>query len=257
LDSVALYSCVLNMKDELKKSECFQVGFKKDCEAFINNFYVNYSWYINDYDKYRYGSFKKVANFMNDVMVTNNSNDLSKVISSYASPPQSYRLKRTTRYSLDLNAYVGIVAGLEGFKYPQFSYGLTAPIGLSFSWSGTNKPSDLRTIDNKGNMVYLRGNSNSISLTFVDIGAVVRYRFGAGSSQGLPQSLSFSQFISPALQYHFGIRNTPLDVVFGYQYLPKLRTFDTQATKTGLSAVSFVNIGVVFDIPLLNLYHYH
>jgi hypothetical protein len=111
------------------------------------------------------------------------------------------------------------------------------------------------TLDKNGNTIYLRGNSNSVSLTIFDIGAVVCYRFANDASQGLPERINFSQFISPAIQYHIGIRETPLDVVFGYQYLPKLRSFGDAQSSGNFKSVSEFNVGVVFDLPLMNFYH--
>ncbi|HWW40793.1 hypothetical protein, partial [Pedobacter sp.] len=234
----------------------FNKTFVDNDTLFIRNFCTNMDWYRRNYRDGRYAVFEKVMSFINDVMLANNSQSLSGVIANYASPPQSYRVKRSSRFSFDLNAYVGIVAGLEGLDRPHFAYGLTAPIGVSFSWSGTKRPGRQMVVNKDGHIVYLRGNSNAISLTIIDIGAAVRYRFANDASSGLPRQVNLSQFISPALQYHFGIKNTPLDVVVGYQYLPKLRTFDDLSSSDNtIKSASEFNIGVVFDLPLMNFYH--
>jgi hypothetical protein len=256
-DLFSLKNYAGTLRTEKGYSIFFNTAFIENADVMIKNLYDNYSGYVERYHQGRLETFTKVMNFIEDVMTTKNSQDLTNVITTYASPPQSYRIKRNSRFSIDLNAYVGVVAGLEDLKSAHFAYGLTAPIGLSFSWSGSDKKTNSYTVDKNGNLVYLRGNSNSISLSIIDIGAVVRYRFANDSSEGLPEKVNFSQFISPSIQYHIGVRNLPLDVVFGYQYLPKLRTLSDQSVSgtSDLHSASEFNIGVVFDLPLINFYH--
>ena len=112
-----------------------------------------------DFDKTRYFVLK-VASFLNDVASATNSKDLSKVIAAYALPPTSYKRKTGTWNSVFLNAFVGPYVGMETLPPGQSSrinakdksgyvYGLTAPIGLSFSktfarFGATSVPDDVR-----------------------------------------------------------------------------------------------------------------
>jgi len=48
----------------------------------------------------------RTGEFFTDVLSASDSKQLSKVIESYAMPPSSYKIKRNTRYSVDLDAYV-------------------------------------------------------------------------------------------------------------------------------------------------------
>jgi len=213
----------------------FKPAFSDNYSNFIKEFTSNYEWYQQNYDTHKFEGFEKVMIFINDVMSAGSTQDLTQVITTYASPPQSYRVKRNSRFSFDLNA----------------------PIGVAYSFGGTSRVTDTRMLDNDGNKVYLRGNSFSLALSIIDIGAVVRYRFAHDSSDGLPAKVTFSQFISPGLYGHWGIKDTPLDFVLGCQYLPKLRSLSdpAPAMPTDLTSVLQFNIGIVFDLPLLNFSH--
>ncbi|RYU91524.1 hypothetical protein EWM62_06180 [Mucilaginibacter terrigena] len=236
----------------------FRKGFIENNSNHIADFTKNYNARLQNYYDTRYSGFIKTTNFINDVMVTGNSDDLSKVIASYASPPQSYRIKRNSRFSIDLNAYVGLTAGFESFEHPKIAYGLTAPIGVAFSWGYADKEAGQPYIKKDGQVTYLKGNSFSVALTIIDIGAVVRYRFSNDSAEGLPKEVNFSQFLSPSVQLHWGIKNTPLDFVVAYQYLPNLRKLgdpDVPAAPKTFRSLSAIYAGLVFDLPLMNFKH--
>ncbi|RYE52854.1 MAG: hypothetical protein EOP48_15570, partial [Sphingobacteriales bacterium] len=85
--------------------------------------------------------FKWLSDFsglLTDVSSAENSEDLAKVIESYALPPGSYRTKRKSNFSFDLNAFTGVFVGaerIEGTDKVGMVYGITAPVGFAFSWS--------------------------------------------------------------------------------------------------------------------------
>lgn len=202
------------------------------------------------------------AEFFTDVMAAGNSKQLSQVIESYAMPPNSYKIKRNTRYSIDLDAYVGLYGGVEylGSKTPDsvksFApvWGLSAPIGISFSWGSrrdTKVGEPASFLDKSGNPKTLSGNNFSITVSLLDIATPLAFRLSNDSQEALPKSLSWSQLFSPGLHFRWGIRNTPLCFSTGLQYTPQLRKMDLRASD---QQAYRAYAGVFFDLPLFNIY---
>lgn len=228
-------------------------------------------------DKEAINVVKKLAGFLNDVSYTQNSKDLSRVIEAYSMPPGSYKRKRATWLSVDLNAYVGAYAGYEWTKIKNKSgndssttnggvYGLSAPVGISFSKTFGKKIRDqefAETINDKfaeyperirlgrNNMWKQSATTVSLFLSIIDIGAVVSYRFSS-NEETLPQQVKWTQVISPGLHLNIGIKNTPLVFSTGYQYTPKLRKLKDLKVDEQLNANRFYG-GLLFDLPLYNL----
>ena len=218
---------------------------------------------------------RNLAGFLNDVMLTTEPKQLAKVVESYALPPGSYKRKRNSWFSIDLNAYVGVYWGTERVKRDLAAggnstaiasvYGVTAPIGLSFSRTFGKKlqTGDTLTEDmirnpdkirvGKNNVWVRRPMTWTLGISIVDLGAVVSYQFSNDSLyKGLPQKVKWEQFLSPGIKIGYGISGTPLIVSAGWQYTPKLRSFsDNLSTQNSSSRFSF---SLLFDLPLVNLY---
>lgn len=226
----------------------------------------------------------KLASFLNDVSQSDNERELKKVIESYALPPGSYKQKRNAWHSLTFNAFAGPYAGFETSAFFSLkenkttnygaTYGISAPIGITYtktfgkeifhtsriSAAAQNNPDLIRI---KKYKLQRRSNvSLSISLSFVDIGAVVSYRMS--NTEGvLDQSFKWEQFVSPGLHFGLAIPKTPLVAQFGYQYTPRVRRiFEDQKDAAGNNTIRQEDqigmwrayIGVFFDIPLVNLW---
>ncbi|HEY0669316.1 MAG TPA: hypothetical protein VGD22_14115, partial [Sphingobacteriaceae bacterium] len=245
------------------KSKKLNGSFCKPDLKFLDAFIARQEEYAALYGGTSLKKFSNVVNFVNDVAKTKESKDLSRVIASYASPPQSYRLKRASRSSWDMNAYVGMVAGYEiirakndvsGSSKP--AYGLSAPIGISYSWTSASKLATARSLSSfqkgDGSLEYLTGRTWTVSVSIIDIGAAVRYRLGSGSEKGLPQNVTFAQVLSPGVSLRRSIRNTPLCYFGGWQYLPQLRNFADAKSVRDYSGAHQLNFGVAFDLPLFN-----
>lgn len=238
------------------------------------------SAFIFEQDRHAINLIRKLAGFLNDVMLTTDAKQLSKVVESYALPPGSYKRKRNNWWSLDLNAYVGGYYGIEKIEgeYDHWGnvYGITAPIGIALSRTFGKKlrsgkdtaltedlirnPDKVR-IGNK-NMWRRTQNTLTLAVNIVDIGAMVSYRFSHttdSTGKGLPKDLHWAQVLSPGFKLSYGIRNTPLVISAGYQYTPLLRTvkpsdaeaaaqtFETRSTHRFFAAL-------LFDLPLVNLW---
>jgi hypothetical protein len=70
-----------------------ELGFISNSVKFCKNFGENYAWYKQQFHDSRFATFTKTMTFINDVMTAKNSQELSNVITSYASPAQSCRIK--------------------------------------------------------------------------------------------------------------------------------------------------------------------
>lgn len=185
---------------------------------------------------------KRVLNLMVDVSKAQNSQQLAEVIEANALPPSSYRYRFKYKNSIDIGAYIGAYAGMElvqntgtskQYSQPGFVYGLTAPIGINFNRRNT------------------KGNYTTVSLSLIDIGAVVSYRLSNDAEAPLPNTISWSQVLSPGLYYRpkWGLKKTPLVWSIGAQYAPKLRVLNGVNEN---NTIRF-SIGAALDMPLLVL----
>lgn len=216
---------------------------------------------------------QKMAAFLNDIAYAQGSKELANVIEAYALPPGSYKKKRASWFSFDINAYVGGYVGVEFInkrntqgKYELSRgsvYGLTAPIGFALSKTLGRKLAmkDIPKGDEfyqgrykigKNNLWQQSNQTFTLFVSLIDIGSVVSYRFGS-SAESLPQQVKWSQVISPGLHLNWGIKGTPLVWSLGYQYTPELRRLKGTADDIQHNAHR-IYTGLKFDIPLFNLY---
>lgn len=208
----------------------------------------------------------QVLNFFTDLNKAKDSKQLSTVIEKYAEPPQSYKIKRFSNFSFDINAYPGVYGGIEtpsGYDiYSKDSItvpvaGITAPIGFSLSWAGRlkfkceNKEKFPVHLNKKGKIKSFRGDCFTTSIMIFDIGAVVSYRFSHDASQALPQEANFSQVLAPGIYVGYGIPGLPLTFNGGIQYTPQLRKFGGQNGK--FMDTYRIGLTLCYDIPILNI----
>lgn len=210
----------------------------------------------------------KFVSLLNDVVKAENSKSLSEVIKQYSAPVQSYKVKRKNRFSIDFSAYPGLYAGVEGKqghgilkKSTSFVTGITCPLGISLSFGtkktykpGLNKrPNGSYYIKYKtGEIKELKGGSTTFSLTLIDIGAAFAYRWSNDSSATLPKEVNFAQVLAPGCFVGWGIKNTPLILNAGAQFVPQLRDFNTDGESENTFRFS---VSVAFDIPIWNITH--
>ncbi|GEO09963.1 hypothetical protein [Segetibacter aerophilus] len=252
-------------RGELKKYLSPNITDGSRLDRFVKDNALKITDFNNLAESNNFNTITRTVSFISDVRRAPDSKTLSQVISSYASPPVSYKQKRSSNFSIDLNAFVGIYGGYEGqlkqsaFNLKQysdfaFSAGVSAPIGVSCSW-GYSKPAKNITgnsfLTKKGSFKSLKENNFSITISIIDIGAPVSYRLSKGSAGALPNNVTFGQLISPGLFAQWGIRNTPLCFSAGVQYTPELRTFD--AAKQKQETAFSLRAGMFFDLPLMNI----
>ena len=185
-------------------------------------------------------------NFMVDVITAEDGISVEKIIARYALPPQSYRLKRHSKFSLSLNAFPGMSGGFEMLQNPVNQTntttwgsvgGVTAPIGLAISKGKMGKKEDL---------------SLSLFIPVIDIGAAFMYRW-SDDAQGFPADLRWSQVFSPGAYFVMGIPRMPITIAAGGQLTPKLRDITNGTSVIHRNAARF-GVNATVDVPFFNLY---
>jgi len=86
---------------------------------------------------------------------------------------------------------------------------------------------------------------------FIDLGAVVSYRFNNPDTEDLP-NFTLQNIVSPGIQGAIGIPKTPLVFSGGWQNGPLLRRITSTDIEESVDASRwFLNLSV--DIPLISL----
>lgn len=208
--------------------------FKKMDFNFVKEQSLNIiSTYNDKYTK----QLTNLLSFFGDVLTVKDEHQLAGVIDSYALPPTSYKLKRKQPSSIDLNAYVGAFGGyLASFKSslidPQLVYGITAPIGVAFTWSRDG------WFDNYG-----------FTVDALDLGNVVNH-YLVKPKEDYPKDVHFSEVFSLGTTFLMGIKNSPFVLSGGFRFQP----YNTG--KDGNNKVfdaGIFHLGVKIDIPLIHL----
>lgn len=206
--------------------------------SFLNNLIVDSA--INDSALFNQITF--FGNFMVDIINTaKNEGDLKLVIEKYGMPVSSYRIKRQFNSSWDVNAYPGLYLGYEFSGSNSLSYGITAPIG--FSYSTKNKGID---------DLEKKSASTTIFLSVIDIGAPFSYRFSNDEAEGLPENIKWEQVFSPGLFLIHGFANSPLALGLHAQFSPLLRKI-SDGNELDNKNIFRIGISLLVDIPLFNL----
>lgn len=212
--------------------------------------------------------FKKLNNFfsfISDLLKAKNSKDVVNIVDAYGAPVSSYKIKRNSRFSVDINSYPGVFIGLEKpyqtatINNPLLKPvgGFSCPVGLSYSF-GTNKKSkaaknkEITYRSLRGKVKELTGQSLTVTGTIIDIGAVVAYRLTNDSTKGLPKDVTFEQFFSPGAYFQWGIKKTPLCLFIGIQVNPKIRELQKAEE---LNSMVRGSMGIAFDIPIFHVVH--
>ena len=186
------------------------------------------------------------TNFISDMASTDSAKQVTDVLKKYAEPVKSYRVARQSGNSFSLQAFPGVYYGLENLKAEGRSnwsnaFGVTGPIGFSFSIGNSLKPTTV---------LSRKPYSLSLFLGLVDIGAALSYRFNNDETD-LPDKITLAQIFSPGLHLVYGLANSPLAIKAGWQYSPELRSITTDGNETTEYGASRFSIGMTVDIPIL------
>ncbi len=204
-----------------------------------------------DYFKNLREQILKYGTFASAVAQAKNSDEVKAAIESIALPSGSSLIKRETSWNIAVNGYVGLflgnedIKGVEGDQGKVNAYGVTAPVGITFS---------------KGHSFLFIptgkcGFSTSLMISAIDLGTVVSYRFRNDSVSAVPD-IKLQDIFSPGAFLSLGIPKCPISVNLGAQIGPNLRKVYATSTANDVSEAIYVRLSgaICVDIPLLNLY---
>jgi hypothetical protein len=146
-------------------------------------------------------------------------------------PSVSFGTKRECSNHVFISSYWGLSAGIESINHSLDLkrantggyFGLTAPIGLEYSWG--------------------LGKSGSISLfgSILDFGPVVNSQLSGANSD-----MRLKDVVAPGLYAVYGIAELPIAVSVGY--------FHSKSARGDSSPQHHITLNIVFDMPLMILY---
>lgn len=185
----------------------------------------------------------RYANFMAAIAGANSPEEMEHAVEGFALPPGSSQAKKYHgRFSVALNAYMGIALGREylGSAMEAKDVGaLAAPVGLSCTL-GLGK-----------------GGGVGLFVPMIDVGAVTAYRFDDELAGDLPE-LSWNNILSPGLYIVYNAPGKwPFAFGYGAQLGPGLRK--VTETKDGVALELEKNgwrhgIFLAVDIPITYFY---
>ncbi|UFH31841.1 hypothetical protein LNP04_18025 [Chryseobacterium sp. C-71] len=192
---------------------------------------------LNNYDHKYTKQLTNLLSFFGDVLTVKDEHQLAGIIDSYALPPTSYKLKRKKPSSIDLNAYVGAFGGgLMSLKSTTIGsqpvYGITAPIGIAFTWSRNG------WYDNY-----------SFTVDVVDLGNVVNH-YLVKPGEDYARDVHFSEVFSLGTTFLMGIKNSPFVISGGFRFQPYNTGKDAN---NKVFDAGIYHLGVKIDIPLIHL----
>lgn len=174
----------------------------------------------------------KYGTFMASCIEAENSDEIAKIIETYALPSGSSRVKRNSYCNIALNSYLGIYGTCKDNK---FVSGITAPVGITVS---------------HGSKSF---GSISLFLSAIDIGAISAFRFTNDSSQ--IAKIYLKEILSPGVFLSYGIPKTPISINGGFQSAPLLSRVSTSQNEVNITYQPRWSVSVLVDIPLLNIYN--
>lgn len=179
----------------------------------------------------------KYGTFIATAVKAKTAKEVSDAISAFALPPGGSAIKKYSKFSIALNAYVGLSTGQEILNGigPKAYYAVTTPIGFTFNWGFKNY------------------GSISILASVLDIGALTAFRFQDDSVNELPD-LKFENVLAPGGYLVYGVPKYPISIGIGAQLGPNLRTVTDAnlniSTTSGWRWGAFIAV----DIPIVSVY---
>lgn len=189
-------------------------------------------------------AFLKYGTFAASVATAQSSEEVADAIESVALPVGSASIKRKTKSNIALNAYIGLSGGTEYYGSTnewKGIFGMTAPVGIAFSWGHYACCSDPSK----------SAGSSSIFISLIDVGAFSTFRINDDETEALPE-VTLSNIFAPGLYYVYGIPKIPLSVGLGAQLGPQLRKITTTDATTSDDINVSIRAFIAVDIPLIN-----
>jgi len=203
--------------------------------------------------RYTYkNDFIKYGTFMANIADAKSSDEVHAAIDAAVMPVGSSSVKRETDFNVSVNAYIGPFAGEEYLpKLKQnpwaFSAGVTAPVGIAFSWGNLGKGIKRSSGKVSG------GKSLSVFIPLIDVGALASFRMGNDSSN-IASEVKLANIVSPGLFLYYGFGKCPVSIGLGAQLGPQLREVTATDINTDQNYYLRFGFNIVVDIPFFNLY---
>jgi hypothetical protein len=202
--------------------------------------------------------------FLADFLTLDNQSDATDLFVKYSTVNASYRVKRSNKYSLSLNAYPGFYFGNEqlsfsdNFKQFNASTALSVPVGINFSQAFTRRASTddfdyYRERQDRMKLFRYTGFVHGVFIPLFDMGAPFAYRWANDASAGFTDELKWAQLFSPGAYYTFGLRGSGITLAVGGQMTPELRSVDQNQLVAQESAWR-LGMLLTYDIPVLTLW---
>ncbi|CAA6801550.1 MAG: Unknown protein [uncultured Aureispira sp.] len=178
----------------------------------------------------------KYGTFIATAVKAKTAEDVSDVIAAFALPPGGSAIKKYSKFSIAINAYVGLSAGQEILTDIGANpyYAVTTPIGVTFNWGFKNF------------------GSIGILASVLDIGALTAFRFQDDNVSELPD-LKFENVLAPGGYLVYGVPKYPIAIGFGAQLGPNLRTVTNGTLVTQTSGWRW-GAFIAVDIPIVSVY---
>lgn len=178
----------------------------------------------------------KYGTFIATAVQAKTAAEVSDAINAFALPPGGSAIKKYSKFSIALNAYVGVSAGqevLNGFGSSTY-YAVTTPIGVTFNWGFKN------------------AGAIGVMASLLDIGALTAFRFQDDSVNELPD-LKFENVLAPGGYLIYNFPKYPISLGVGAQLGPNIRTVTNNgitATTSGWRWGAFLAV----DIPMVSIF---
>ncbi len=184
----------------------------------------------------------KYGSFMATVAQAETTDEIALAIEAIALPAGSASMKKYSRLSADLNAYVGGFYGQETLwetDQTKSVAGISAPIGIALSWGGSSATPA----------------SVSAFLSILDVGALTAFRLSDPAAEVLPE-VTLSNILAPGAHLIYGFAGLPISLGAGAQLGPNLRQITIDGEFGPITEIATGwrwHVFLAVDIPLINL----
>lgn len=182
----------------------------------------------------------RILSFLSGLAMVETASDMENLLKSYALPIGSSSIKRTSKFNVAVNGYVGFTGGWEtayGSYRQQVrgNIGLAAPIGLSFTFGG-----------------YF-----TTFVSVIDLGSLVNQRLN--NDVAYYSNIKFEHFFTPGLGLYFNVPKLPISAGVHFNYIPNLRNIQYENGNATITeenrSVTRLNFSILMDIPMFNLFN--
>ncbi|MDW3645550.1 MAG: hypothetical protein R8P61_00635 [Bacteroidia bacterium] len=183
--------------------------------------------------------FKKYSSFIAAILQIQKPEEFNTVLETYALPPGSSMIKRKSFTNVSINAYVGPYAGIEfpinGVANVDSVLGITAPLGISWSFGKISK----------------KHHSLGLFFSLIDLGAITELRLV--DNETVLSKIFLREIFSPGVFISWGWANSPISTNLGIQRTAFLKSVGANENILNVTPSLRLSLSLAVDIPLLNI----